>query len=97
MSAIVVALKAVAIDRLEETKRGVSKDIHKELQETSALLDHNNRAYQKMLENYRGPVIPILRERSTCQRVSIFQLSSTLCRRPSSEHQVQLLQHGEIH
>ncbi|KAG8941771.1 hypothetical protein FRC04_004088 [Tulasnella sp. 424] len=60
MSAIVVALKAVAIDRLEETKRGVSKDIHKELQETSALLDHNNRAYQKMLENYRGPVIPIL-------------------------------------
>ncbi|KAG9038406.1 hypothetical protein FS837_001249 [Tulasnella sp. UAMH 9824] len=60
MSAIVVALKSVAIDRLEETKRGVPRDIHKELQENSTLLDHNNRAYQKMLETYDGPVIPIL-------------------------------------
>ncbi|KAG9029058.1 hypothetical protein FS837_003666 [Tulasnella sp. UAMH 9824] len=60
MSAIVVALKSVAIDRLEETKRGVPRDIHRELQENSALLDNNNRAYQKMLKTYDGPVIPIL-------------------------------------
>lgn len=60
MSAIVVALKSVGIDRLEETKRGIPRDIQRELQENSALLDHNNRAYQKMLEKYDGPVIPIL-------------------------------------
>lgn len=62
MSAIVVALKSVAIDRLEETKRPVPDALHKDLLDMAALLDHNNRAYQKLLEDYTGPVIPILRE-----------------------------------
>ncbi|KAG9001820.1 hypothetical protein FRB90_011537, partial [Tulasnella sp. 427] len=60
MSAIVVALRAVAIDRLEVTKRGVPKEVLKDFQETAVLLDHNNRAYQTRLETQRGPVVPIL-------------------------------------
>lgn len=78
MNAIVVALKAAAIERLEETKRKVPEHIHKELQENTALFDHNNRAYHRILETCKGLVIPILRERLTRLLSSIFHLSRFL-------------------